>query len=72
MTDIPIPTLLINEPDFRLVRVEHGGELLEHVLEVRDGCDAMGAEKWRKVEINGAAMKALFVCLVRIAEQGRV
>lgn len=62
------PTLLIDEPDFRLVRVEFGDHV-EHVLEVRDGCDAMGGERWRKMEINGTAMKALFRYLIRIAEK---
>ena len=68
MADNPIPTLLIDQPDFRLVRVDIGDHR-EHVLEVRDGCDAMGAERWRKFEISGTAMKALFRYLVRISEQ---
>lgn len=66
-TDIQ-PTLLIDQPDFRLVRVDIGGHH-EHVLEVRDGCDAMGVERWRRFEVNGTAMKALFKYLIRIAEE---
>jgi hypothetical protein len=59
---------LIDEPDFRLVRVEIDG-YVDHVLETRDGCDAMGAERWRKFEINGTTMKALFRFLVRTADK---
>lgn len=66
--DVPVPTLLISEPDFRLVRVEIAGSV-EHVLETRDGCDAMGAERWRKFEVNGTAMRALYKYLIRIAEK---
>lgn len=64
----PVPTLLINQPDFRLVRVEIG-TVTEHVLEVRDGCDALGVERWRRFEVNGTALKSLFRYLVRIAEK---
>lgn len=67
--DVPRPTLLIDEPDFRLVRVEIG-DSVEHVLEVRDGQDALGTERWRKFEVNGTAMRALFKYLVRIADKG--
>jgi len=68
--DAPVPTLLINEPDFRLVRVEISDHV-EYVLETRDGCDAMGGERWRKFEINGTMMKALYRFLIRIAERER-
>ena len=70
MADDPIldRVLLISEPDFRLVRIELS-DGLEHVLEVRDGCDAMGTERWRKFEINGTALRALFKYLIRIAEE---
>lgn len=62
-------TLLVNEPDFRLVRLEIADGSVEHVLEVRDGCDAMGSERWRKFEANGTALKAMFKFLIRIAEE---
>lgn len=67
-TDVPQPVLLIDEPDFRLVRVVIGSNV-EHVLETRDGLDAMGGERWRRFEINGSTMKALFKYLVRIADK---
>jgi hypothetical protein len=50
------------------VRVEIGNHV-EHILETRDGEDALGAERWRKFEINGTTMKALFRYLIRIAEK---
>ncbi len=65
--DAPTVTLLVEEPDFRLARVEFGDHV-EHVLEVRDGCDVLGVERWRKFEVNGTTMKALFKYLVRVAE----
>jgi hypothetical protein len=65
--DFPEPTLLIEEPDFRLVRVQIGADE-EHVLEVRDGKDAMGNERWRKFETRGSKnLEAIFGYLVRIA-----
>ncbi len=66
--DAPDVTLLIEEPDFRLARVLIGDHV-EHVLEVRDGCDVLGVERWRKFEVNGTTMKALFRYLVRIADK---
>lgn len=71
MPDDPIleRVLLISEPDFRLVRLDLADGFSEHVLETRDGCDAMGAERWRKFEVSGTTMKALFRYLIRIAER---
>jgi hypothetical protein len=64
----PIRTLLILEPDFRLVRLDLDGHL-EHVLEVRDGMDAMGTERWRKFETSSTHLKQIFGYLVRIASK---
>lgn len=71
MADDPVVdrVLLIHEPDFRLVRVDLGDGSSEHILEVRDGIDAMGAERWRKFEANGTALRAMFKFLIRIAEK---
>lgn len=62
-------TLLIDEADFRLVKLEIVDGSVEHILEVRDGKDAMGAERWRKFEMNGTALKSLFKYMVRIADK---
>lgn len=60
------PVLLISEPDFRLVEVTIG-EDVEHVLEVKDGRDAMGVERWRKFETSSTHLRQIFGYLVRIA-----
>ena len=60
--------LLIDEADFRLIRHEMADGNVDHLLEVRDGKDGMGTERWRKFEVNGTHMKALFKYLIRIAE----
>lgn len=62
------PVLLINEPDFRIVEVTIG-EDIEHVLEVRDGRDAMGTERWRKFETSSTHLRQIFGYLVRVAIQ---
>jgi hypothetical protein len=59
---------VISEPDFRLVRLVLDGGEWEYVLEVRDGCDALGTERWRKFELNGTALRSLFKFLIRVAE----
>jgi hypothetical protein len=57
---------LIDEPDFRLIEVTIG-EDVEHVLEVRDGCDAMGVERWRKFETDSQKLKSMFGYMQRVA-----
>jgi hypothetical protein len=67
--DLPSkPVLLINEPDFRLVEVVIGTDV-EHVLEVKDGRDAMGVERWRKFETSSTHLRQIFGYLTRIAIQ---
>lgn len=61
--------LLIQEADFRLVKHELGDGSVDHLLEVRDGKDGMGLERWRKFEVSGTAMRSLFRYLVRIADK---
>lgn len=71
MADVPIldRALLISEPDFRLVRHDLADGPSEYLLEVRDGIDGMGVERWRRFEVNGTALRALFKFLIRIAEK---
>ena len=71
MADDPIleRVLLISEPDFRLVRHELADGHVDHLLETRDGYDGMGQERWRKFEVSGTTMRALFKFLIRIAEK---
>ncbi len=62
-----MPRLVIDEPDFRLVEDVLGSNIV-HTLEVRDGVDAMGVEKWRtfKTDIS-KDLRAILGYLVRIA-----
>jgi hypothetical protein len=66
VNDLPRPTILIDEPDFRLVRVEIGANV-EYVLETRDGIDAMGTKRWKKFEHDITKLRAIFGYLTRIA-----
>ena len=72
MADDPVleRALLINEPDFRLVRLDLVDGHRQYALEVRDGQDAMGVEKWRAFETRGSkSLEALFKYLIRIADK---
>lgn len=65
--DLPTERVkLIDEPDFRLVEVTIG-DGVEHVMEVRDGEDAMGVQRWRRFETDSQKLKTIFSYLVRIA-----
>lgn len=57
---------LLDEPDFRIVEGEIG-ENVVHTLEVRDGVDAMGVEKWRQFRTDSKDLKAIFGYLIRVA-----
>jgi hypothetical protein len=61
-----VPRLVILEPDFRLVEAEIGGDL-HWTLEVRDGVDAMGVEKWRTFKTDSKDLRAIFGYLTRLA-----
>ena len=64
------PRLLVEEPDFRLVEVCRAGNVF-HVLEVRDGIDAMGAERWREFKVENPHLRQIFGYLVRIVTKGQ-
>lgn len=61
-----MPRKIIDEPDFRMVETEVGGGV-ETVLEVRDGVDAMGVEKWRTFKTDSKDLRAMFSYMKRIA-----
>lgn len=50
--------------DFRLVRVEDG-DRVTYLLELPDGADALGVERWREGKVNGDVAKALFGYVIR-------
>jgi hypothetical protein len=64
-----MPRLLVNEPDFRIVwDVVSGNDV--HILEVPDGADALGVERWRTFQTRGNKnLEAIFGYLVRLARQ---
>lgn len=51
---------------FRLVRIEDG-DRVSHILEVPDGCDALGVERWREFKTDSSHLKNLFNFLVKTA-----
>lgn len=59
------PTLLVDEEDFRIVATGDG----MFVLEVTDGADALGVERWRTFQTNGTHLRAIFGYLIRVAQQ---
>jgi hypothetical protein len=62
-----LPRKLIDEPDFRVVETVIGDEIV-HVLETRDGVDAMELERWRRFYLVRVALET--ECQRSILEQG--
>jgi hypothetical protein len=61
-----LPRKLIDEPDFRVVETVIGDEIV-HVLETRDGVDAMELERWRRFNLPSKELRQIFSYLVRVA-----
>lgn len=55
---------------FRLVRTEDG-DRISHVLEVPDGCDALGVERWREFKMGNEHLRAIFGFLIKVAMKGQ-
>lgn len=53
---------------FRLVRVGEGNSL-RYVLEVPDGCDALGVERWREFKTDSQHLRNLLGFLIKTAVQ---
>lgn len=47
------PRILASDGKFRIVRIEDG-DRVSNVLEKADGCDALGVERWREVNVGQA------------------
>lgn len=56
------PRIVIGDDNFRIVRT---GE--RYILELPDGADALGVERWREVEANGKPVKAMRDFLIRLS-----
>ena len=58
------PRVVVEEPgEFRIVRVEDGDKV-SHVVEVPDGCDALGAERWRSLEMKNVKPFGMFLSYI--------
>jgi hypothetical protein len=57
-----------DEQGFRLVRIEDG-DRISHILEVPDGCDSLGVERWREFVINGKHLQTIFGFFIKLALQ---
>ena len=64
-----MPKCIVNEKLFRIVEdVVDGNEI--HCLEVPDGCDALGVERWKTFATRGSAsLQAIFQFLVLLAKK---
>lgn len=58
------PRIVVGDDRFRLVRVSEGAKVT-YVLEVTDGADALGVERWREVSADGKPVKAMRDFLIR-------
>jgi len=64
-----MPRCLVEQKHFRIVEdVVDGNEI--HCLEVRDGCDALGVERWKTFTTRGSAnLQAIFEFMVTMAKE---
>lgn len=51
---------------FRIVRQE-AGDKVTYVVELPDGCDALGVERWKDVSAEGRVVKAMRDFIIRTA-----
>jgi hypothetical protein len=64
------PRIVAEDQAFRIVRTEDGTRVT-YVMEVPDGCDALGCERWRDVKVSGTPMTALFNFVIRESLKGQ-
>lgn len=63
------PVLIVNEKDFRIVRIG-SGDGLRYVLEVPEEPDALGCERWRPFALDNKHLRAMFGFMVKLATKG--
>ena len=63
-TEMSGPTILVDDSRFRIVRVEDGDKVT-YVVEVPDGCDALGTERWRDFKTDNTLVKAMRDYIIR-------
>jgi hypothetical protein len=64
-----VPKLIVDNPRFRIVEDIVGGNEI-HCLEVPDGADALGVERWRTYHTNTASLRAMFDFMIVMAKKG--
>ena len=62
MTDGPV--IIASDALFRLVRMVEG-DRVTYVMEVPDGCDALGVERWREFKLDNKHLRALRDFIIR-------
>ena len=63
------PVIVAGDDTFRIVRVGKG-DGTKYVVELPDGCDSLGVERWRDVSADGKVVKAMRDFIIRTALQG--
>jgi hypothetical protein len=60
------PRIVASNERFRIVRIEDGNRIA-HVIEVPDGADALGVERWREYKAESAGVRALRDFILELA-----
>lgn len=55
---------------FRIVR-QTAGDKVTYVLELPDGCDGLGVERWREVSADGKVVKTMRDFIIRQFVKGQ-
>lgn len=60
------PRIIASDDRFRIVRLSEG-ERVTYVVEVPDGCDALGVERWREFKTDNTLVRTLRDYVIRAA-----
>jgi len=59
-------TIVASDKTFRIVRQERGDHVT-YIVELDDGCDALGVERWKEVSTEGKVVKSMRDYIIRAA-----
>jgi hypothetical protein len=63
------PRIIAGDDTFRIVRIEDG-DRVSHVMELADGADSLGVERWRDARMdNKGVATTLFNYIIKSALQ---
>ncbi len=62
------PSLLVSEKNFRIVEIGEG-DYVKYVLEVEDGCDALGVERWREFRMENKHLRDMYGFMLQLARK---